>query len=54
MPENLTEREDAVLLAVLESYIAPAEPAGSRKIAKNYRPGVSPAAVRPPIAGPRS
>jgi len=50
MPENLTERENAVLLAVLESYIATAEPAGSRKIAKKYRLGVSPATVRNTMA----
>lgn len=50
MPESLTERETAVLLAVLESYIESAEPTGSRTIAKQYRLGVSPATVRNTMA----
>jgi heat-inducible transcriptional repressor len=50
MSEMLTEREKAVLLAVLESYIESAEPTGSRTIAKHYRLGVSAATVRNTMA----
>ncbi len=50
MPDHLTERERAVLVAVLESYIESAEPTGSRTIAKEYRLGVSPATVRNTMA----
>jgi heat-inducible transcriptional repressor len=43
---ELTDRERQVLQAVIESYVATAEPAGSRTIAKRYRLGVSAATVR--------
>ena len=43
---DLTERERQVLEAVIESYVATAEPAGSRTIAKRYQLGVSAATVR--------
>ncbi|MFQ5889054.1 MAG: heat-inducible transcriptional repressor HrcA [Gemmatimonadota bacterium] len=47
---TLTDREKAVLQAVIESYIDTAEPAGSRKIARRYALGVSPATVRNTMA----
>ena len=50
MLQSLTDREKAVLIAVLESYIESAEPAGSRTIAKQYALGVSPATVRNTMA----
>lgn len=50
MSHSLTDREKAVLVAVLESYIESAEPTGSRTIAKQYGLGVSPATVRNTMA----
>lgn len=47
---ELTEREKTVLQAVIESYINTAEPAGSRRIARRYGLGVSPATVRNTMA----
>jgi len=43
---NLTERERKVLEAVIESYVATAEPAGSRTIARKFPLGVSAATIR--------
>src|SRR6478609_10213991 len=42
----LTERELQVLEAVIEEYVATAEPAGSQTLAKRYALGVSSATVR--------
>src|SRR5467141_2610919 len=42
----LTERERAVLEAVIETYVQTAEPAGSRTIAKRHPLGLSPATIR--------
>jgi len=42
----LSERERAVLEAVIETYVQTAEPAGSRTIAKRYQLGLSPATIR--------
>src|SRR5437667_102687 len=42
----LTERERAVLEAVIETYVQTAEPAGSRTIAKRHQLGLSPATIR--------
>lgn len=42
----LTDREQAVLDAVIRTYVETAEPAGSRTVAKRHRLGVSPATVR--------
>jgi heat-inducible transcriptional repressor len=50
MQDDLNDRERAVLVAVLESYIDTAEPAGSRTIAMQYGLGVSPATVRNTMA----
>ena len=46
----LTEREQRVLDAVIQTYVETAEPAGSRTVAKRYRLGVSPATVRNTMA----
>src|SRR5437867_9169193 len=42
----LTERERAVLEAVIETYVQTAEPAGSRTIAQRHQLGLSPATIR--------
>jgi len=42
----LTERERAVLGAVIETYVQTAEPAASRTIAKRFGLGLSPATIR--------
>ena len=46
MTTPLTDRERAVLEAVIETYVQTAEPAGSRTIAKRYQLGLSPATIR--------
>jgi len=46
MTAPLTERERAVLEAVIETYVQTAEPAGSRTIAQRYQLGLSPATIR--------
>ena len=43
---DLSPRELQVLEAVIEEYVASAEPAGSQTIAKGYGLGVSPATIR--------
>jgi heat-inducible transcriptional repressor len=43
---HLNDRERQVLAAVIRSYIATAEPAGSRTVSKHFGLGVSPATVR--------
>lgn len=47
---TLTEREKAVLAAVIDSYVRTAAPAGSRRLAREYSLGVSPATVRNTMA----
>lgn len=47
---GLTEREEAVLEAVIRTYVETAEPAGSRKVAKRHGLGVSPATIRNAMA----
>jgi heat-inducible transcriptional repressor len=49
-PPKLTEREKAVLVAVIDSYVRTAAPAGSRRLAREYSLGVSPATVRNTMA----
>lgn len=44
--EHLSERERRVLEAVIQAYIESAEPAASRRIARESRLGVSPATIR--------
>jgi heat-inducible transcriptional repressor len=46
MTAPLSERERAVLEAVIETYVQTAEPAGSRTISKRYQLGLSPATIR--------
>jgi heat-inducible transcriptional repressor len=45
LPE-LNERERRVLEAVIQSYVATAEPAGSRSLSRRFGLGVSPATIR--------
>lgn len=47
---SLTEREKAVLAAVIDSYIRTAAPAGSRRLGREYPLGVSPATIRNTMA----
>lgn len=44
--ESLTERESRVLAAVIETYIATAEPVGSQTVARRTALGISPASIR--------
>jgi heat-inducible transcriptional repressor len=46
MTAPLSERERAVLEAVIETYVQTAEPAGSRTVSKRYQLGLSPATIR--------
>ncbi len=43
---SLSERERRVLEAVIETYIATAEPAGSHTVARRSTLGISPASIR--------
>lgn len=43
---SLDDRKNKVLQAVIEDYVATAEPVGSRTIARRYHLGVSPATIR--------
>ncbi|MDX1395070.1 MAG: heat-inducible transcriptional repressor HrcA [Gemmatimonadota bacterium] len=47
---TLSERETAVLAAVIDSFVRTASPAGSRRIGKEYDLGVSPATIRNTMA----
>src|SRR5918911_2832094 len=44
--QELTDRERQVLAAVIQSYVATAEPAGSRTLSRRFGLGVSPATIR--------
>jgi heat-inducible transcriptional repressor len=44
--DQLTEREESVLEAVIRAYVETAEPAGSRFVAQRFGLGISPATVR--------
>ena len=46
MTAPLSDRERAVLEAVIETYVQTAEPAGSRTISKRHQLGLSPATIR--------
>lgn len=46
MEQNLGERQERILLAVIKEYIDTAEPVGSRTIARKYNLSVSPATIR--------
>lgn len=43
---ELSERERRVLEAVIQSYVATAEPAGSRTLSRQHGLGISPATIR--------
>lgn len=47
---SLTEREKAVLSAVIDAYVRTAQPAGSRRLSRDYELGVSPATIRNTMA----
>ena len=47
---DLKDRKLKILHAIIQDYIATAEPVGSRTIAKNYNLGISPATVRNEMA----
>ena len=47
---EMEERKKKVLEAIIQDYIATAEPVGSRTISKKYNLGVSPATVRNEMA----
>src|SRR5919205_532534 len=44
--QELSDRERRVLEAVIQSYVATAEPAGSRTLSRRFGLGVSPATIR--------
>ena len=44
--QQLSARERQVLVAVIQSYVATAEPAGSRTLSRRFGLGVSPATIR--------
>src|ERR687889_1019383 len=44
--QELSERERRVLEAVIQSYVATAEPAGSHALSRRFGLGVSPATIR--------
>ena len=46
----LDKRKIKILSAIIEDYIATAEPIGSRTIAKKYHIGISPATIRNEMA----
>ena len=48
--DQLTDREEQVLEAVIRTYVEAAEPAGSRTVAKRFQLGISPATVRNTMA----
>lgn len=48
--DKLSERETAVLAAVIDSYIRTATPAGSRRLGREYELGVSAATIRNTMA----
>lgn len=45
-PGDLSDRERQVLEAVIHSYVATAEPAGSRTLSRRFGLGISPATIR--------
>jgi heat-inducible transcriptional repressor len=48
--DQLTEREESVLEAVIRAYVETAEPAGSRHVAQRFGLGIAPATVRNTMA----
>ncbi len=47
---KMDDRKQRVLMAIVQDFIATAEPVGSRTIAKKYKLGVSPATIRNEMA----
>ena len=50
MPEQIDERKQRVLKAIIDDYIETAEPVGSRTLARKHDLGVSPATIRNEMA----
>ena len=50
MEDKLDDRKQRVLKAIIEDYVASAEPVGSRTLARKYDLGVSPATIRNEMA----
>ena len=50
MSNDLDERKSQILWAVVDDYIASAEPVGSRTLAQKYNLGISPATIRNEMA----
>ena len=50
MSDDLDARKSQILWAVVDDYIASAEPVGSRTLAKKYNLGISPATIRNEMA----
>ena len=50
MLDELDQRKQRVLKAVIDDYIESAEPVGSRTLARKYNLGVSPATIRNEMA----
>ena len=48
--EELDNRKQLVLKAIIDDYIESAEPVGSRTLARKYDLGVSPATIRNEMA----
>ncbi|MBC7105057.1 MAG: heat-inducible transcription repressor HrcA [Firmicutes bacterium] len=46
----MNERKQRILLAIVQDYVATAEPVGSRTIARKYGLGISPATIRNEVA----
>jgi heat-inducible transcriptional repressor len=47
---GMNERKQRILLAIVQDYVATAEPVGSRTIARKYGLGISPATIRNEVA----
>ena len=50
MSDDLDARKSQILWAVVDDYIASAEPVGSRTLAQKYNLGISPATIRNEMA----
>lgn len=47
---DMNERKEKILAAIIHDFVATAEPVGSRTIARRYRLGISPATIRNEMA----
>ena len=50
MVDELDARKSKILWAIVDDYIASAEPVGSRTLARKYNLGISPATIRNEMA----